>query len=68
MLQFKIAASLDLNTTYLFTQLGSTLTGTYPGRDGLSTSVRIIDTIVRVTGMVTGYSIDIPVRFAKTIT
>ena len=69
MLQFKIAASLDLNTsTYLFSQLGSTLTGTYPGRDGLSTSVRIIDTIVRVTGMVTGYSIDIPVRFAKTIT
>ena len=69
MLQFKIAASLDLNTsTYLFTQLGSTLTGTYPGRDGNSTSVRIIDTIVRVTGMVTGYSIDIPVRFAKTIT
>ena len=69
MLQFKIAASLDLNTsTYLFTQLGSTLTGTYTGRDSGTTSVRIIDTIVRVTGMVTGYSIDIPVRFAKTIT
>jgi len=69
-LNFKIAASLDLNTsTYLFTKLGSTVTGTtYPGRDGLSTSVRIIDTITRVTGMVTGYSIDIPVRFAKTIT
>ena len=65
-LQFKIAASLDLNTsTYLFTQLGSTKPMTQKGGSG---SVRYIDTIVRATGMVTGYSIDIPVRFVKTIT
>ena len=65
-LQFKIAASLDLNTsTYLFTQLGSQKPMTQ--KVGSST-VRYIDTIVRATGMVTGYSIDIPVRFVKTIT
>ena len=67
MLQFKVASSLDLNTsTYLFTQLGSQVT--MAQRGGVNGSVRIIDTIVRVTGMVTGYSIDVPVRFAKTIT
>jgi hypothetical protein len=67
-LQFKIAASLDLNTsTYLFSKLGSTVT-TIVGRDGTNPTVKIIDTIVRVTGMVTGYSIDLPVRFAKTTT
>ena len=60
-LEFKIAASIDLNTsTYLFTQLGGT--STLEGQ-----SVRHIDSIVRVTGMKTGYSIDIPVRFVKSI-
>jgi hypothetical protein len=60
-LEFKIASSMDLNTsTYLFTQLG--------GTSSLETkNVRHIDSIVRVTGMKTGYSIDIPVRFVKSI-
>lgn len=60
-LDFKIAASIDLNTsTFLFTQLGGTSTIE-------SKSVRHIDSIVRVTGMKTGYSVDIPVRFVKSI-
>lgn len=60
-LQFKIASSLNLNTSfYLFTQLGGT--STLEGQ-----SVRHIDSIVRVTGMKTGYSVDIPVRFVKSI-
>lgn len=60
-LEFKIASSIDLNTsTYLFTQLGGT--STLEGQ-----SVRHIDSIVRVTGMKTGYSVDIPVRFVKSI-
>ena len=60
-LEFKIGASIDLNTsTYLFTQLGGT--STLEGK-----SVRHIDSVVRVTGMKTGYSIDIPVRFVKSI-
>ena len=67
-LQFKIAASLDLQTsTFLFTQLGSQ-TNMNRKSDGALTPVRFIDTIVRATGMVTGYTIDIPVRFVKTIT
>jgi hypothetical protein len=58
-LEFKIASSVDLNTsTYLFTQLG--------GDSVLETkNVRHIDSIVRVTGMKTGYSVDIPVRYVK---
>ena len=66
MLAFKVAASLDLNTsTYLFTQLGSTTT--MINKAGASQNVRYIDTMIRVTGMQTGYSLDIPVRFIKTI-
>ena len=60
-LEFKIASSVDLNTsTFLFTQLGGT--STLEGQN-----VRHIDSIVRVTGMKTGYSVDIPVRFVKSI-
>jgi len=60
-LEFKIASSVDLNTgTYLFTQLGGT--STLEGQN-----VRHIDSIVRVTGMKTGYSVDIPVRYVKSI-
>ena len=58
-LEFKIAASIDLNTsTFLFSQLGGT--STLEGK-----AVKHIDSIVRVTGMKTGYSVDVPVRFAK---
>jgi hypothetical protein len=66
--QFKIKASAELNTsTFLFTQLGSTVTNTtYPNRSGVAATINIIDSMVRVTGKKTGYSIDIPVRFAKT--
>jgi hypothetical protein len=64
--QFKIAASADLQTsTFLFTQLGGTTTMTNVA--GGSQSVRYIDTMVRITGETTGYSIDVPVRFVKTI-
>ena len=67
-LQFKIAASLDLNTsTYLFDKMGSTTV--MVNRAGSATqSVRYIDSIVRVTGMQSGYSIDVPIRFIKTVT
>lgn len=62
-LQFKIASSLELNTnTYLFDQLGSTTTMA-PN----NTSVQTIDTIVRVMGATTAYSVDIPVRFVKKV-
>ena len=66
-LEFKVAASLELNTsTYLFTKLG----GTFEMKNKIAgtQNVRYIDSILRVTGMRTGYSIDIPIRFIKTIT
>lgn len=65
--QFKIAASINLNTsTYLFTKLGSTWT--MLNKNLANQSVRYIDSIVRITGMSTGYSIDVPIRFLKTVT
>ena len=63
-LEFKIAASVDLNTSaFLFTRLGSTTT--MPNRGGGDTEVYYIDSQVRVTGVKTGYALDIPVRFVK---
>ena len=63
-LEFKIRSSQDLRVSnFLFDRIGSTNTATYSGHN----NVKIIDSIVRVSGMTTGYSIDIPVRFAKSI-
>ena len=63
---FKIRASLDLMTsTYLFTQLGGTTSMT--NNAGGSQSVRYIDALIRVTGVKTGYSFDIPVRYIKSV-
>jgi len=57
-LQFLVAPSVDLNSsTYLFTQLGSTAT--------LGSAVYQIDTTVRITGVTTGYRVDLPIRFVK---
>ena len=65
-LEFKIGASLDLNTsTFLFGQLGSTTRMT--NKASADQTVRFIDTMVRATGMTTGYTIEVPVRFIKTI-
>jgi len=63
-LQFKIRASLELNTsTYLFEQLGSSVTSWGTG----SNTERHIDTNIRIMGATTGYTIDVPVRFIKKI-
>ena len=60
-LQFLIGPSTNLATsTYLFTQLGSTSTG-----PDASTTVRHIDTTIRITGATTGYRVEIPIRFIK---
>ena len=57
-LQFLVAPSVDLNSsTYLFTQLGTTAT--------LGSAVYQIDTTVRITGVTTGYRVDLPIRFVK---
>jgi hypothetical protein len=64
-LRFDLRSTLDLqvNTT-LFTQLGSTGT-TNPG-DG-NINVRMIDTVVRVTGFTTGYRTDVALKLLKKI-
>ena len=57
--EFRISATLDINgSDTLFTRLGGTSTVG-------STSVKHIDSTVKVTGVSTGYSIDIPVRYIK---
>ena len=64
-LQFKLLANTDLQTSNtLFLKLGvndTTWTDSVPTAE----NVRYIDTTVRVTGLTTGYRIDIPVRFIK---
>ena len=66
-LEFKIRSSMDLQTsTFLFTRLGGTqnLPSRASGGGGVS-EVYYIDTIVRVTGIKTGNSLDVPIRFVK---
>jgi hypothetical protein len=60
-LQFKIAASENLRSSYsLFTELGgSGLTV------GAVSSLRYIDTYVEIEGVTTGYKIEIPIRYVK---
>ena len=63
-LEFKIASSENLrSSTHLFDLIGSSATMVSPASG--TQGVKIIDSIVRVTGQLTGYSIDIPVRFVK---
>jgi hypothetical protein len=58
--EFGIGSSLEVNTSYyLFNLLGSTAT-----ISGYA-STYYIDSIVTVTGLTTGYTIQIPVRFVK---
>ena len=69
---FKIAASVSLNTSdFLFNTLGGGQTATLTVAAGLafegSATVKFIDSTIKVTGATTGYSVDIPVRFIKSI-
>ena len=65
-LEFKIASSVELNTSaFLFTRLGGTTTMDNRGGSANGTEVYYIDSIIRATGVKTGYAIDIPVRFVK---
>ena len=62
-LTFSLQSSLDTqSSTYLFTTLGAELSYV----DGTTTKTYYyIDTTVRVTGLTTGNSVDIPVRLLK---
>ena len=66
MLQFKVKASVDLQTnTFLFTRLGKDLTSGAVLSEKAGSTGYYIDTQIKVTGGTTGYSIDVPVRFVK---
>ena len=80
-LHFRLHASQDLqNSTYLFTQLGTSQAATtagnilglnaeasqlYNGQSASDLTIYYIDSIVRVIGANTGYRLDIPVRYVK---
>jgi hypothetical protein len=66
-LEFKIRSSMDLQTsTFLFERLGGTaeMPNRTPGSLTKS-NVYYIDSMVRVSGVKTGQSVDIPVRYVK---
>ena len=64
-LQFKINASIDLQSgTSLFTRLGATVTGV---ASDSTTSYHVINSIIRVSGVTTGYRLDVPVKFIRKV-
>ena len=72
-LRFAIGSSLELQQSdFLFGRLGkksqswvlASGTGVTPTA-GTTTTVHYIDTTIRVTGVVTGYRLDIPIRLVK---
>jgi len=63
-IQLKVQSSLDLKTSaFLFEQLGSNGV-TAIGRLAAA-NYKFIDSTVRITGVSTGYTLDVPVRFVK---
>ncbi len=68
-LQFKIRAQESLaQSDYLFNRLGGTgtlLNNAATADSPAQQAVKFIDTLVKVTGVRTGYSVDVPVRFVK---
>mgnify|MGYP003136659256 CR=1 FL=1 len=64
---FRLNTTLDVQTsTTLFSTLGGTITADYLNTGNLN--YRFIDTVVRVTGYMTGYRVDIPLRILKNYT
>lgn len=62
-LVLKLQASMDLQySNFLFEQLGSQKSMTI---NGVTDTLRYIDTNVRITGATTGFRLDVPVRFIK---
>jgi hypothetical protein len=65
-LEFKFASTLDVIDGSYFDELGSTKVMTDDfGSTGASSTYKYIDTFVRIQGMTTGYSIDLPVRLIR---
>ena len=72
LLKLRVQSSLELMTSkYLFEQLGGLQTWDVDYVDGAGVtkthSFRFLDSTLRISGATTGYSVDIPLRFAKKI-
>ena len=66
---FRIGATTATRTSnYFFTQLGSAGTLNINGSSGLiPPNYRYIDSIISVTGVTTGYRVELPIRYVKKI-
>jgi len=65
-LEFQIQVSNQLQTTTsLFTQLGGEFNAAHAGAPAGPVTCYYIDSIVRVTGLTTGYTIDVPIRYVR---
>ena len=65
-LEFKIASSLNLRqSNFLFNRLGSEASDLTAIDNTTTPEYRFIDSLVKVTGVNTGYSVDLPIRFVK---
>tara|TARA_B100000035_G_scaffold308530_1_gene313337 strand:+ start:436 stop:1398 length:963 start_codon:yes stop_codon:yes gene_type:complete len=65
-LEFRIASSINLRQSdFLFNRLGSTSATSLRNNAGSLQNHKFIDSLVKITGLNTGYSIDLPIRFVK---
>ena len=65
-LQCKIQATINLQQgSSWFDRLGSTFDAQAPG--GASVNCYYIDTVMRVTGLTTGYELSVPIRYVKAV-
>lgn len=65
---FKVKSSIEVATSdYLFNQLGTNVTSKISGTGISVSNVRTIVTSIRITGLTTGYAIDVPVVLFKKI-
>ena len=63
---FRIGSSMSLKTnSYFFDTLGSAGVDNIGGMDATANPYKFIDTIVSITGVTTGYRIDLPTRYVK---
>ena len=62
--EFLVKSTLNLQkSNYLFDNIGTTTTAV--NNNDVQTDIRVIDSIIKVMGTTTGYTIDIPVRYFK---
>ena len=67
-LQFKIASSQELKqSNFYFNKFGDRTTMINKNNAEVANGTRFIDTLIKITGINTGYTLEIPVRFVKLV-